>query len=800
MAIDAPAARRQSTARGRVLGWASPSWALLVGIAVLAGYLLLLPFIARTWRATGDEPHYLLAAHSLVYDGDFDLANNYDRFDYLAFYFSKDIDRQIRLDPAGRQILNHQLGLPVIIAPIYALGGRLGVLFFQAILGGVLAAITFKLAVAVGRDEPAALLATLVVAFSPPLLMYNYLVYPELLGALLTTVILYYAITQNRPTPVSAVLVIGALLLLPWLNRRFVPLTVLMLLLVVWAWRRMTTAPGSGAGLMRRVLAWVGRPSPAGLVALLVSVCSVALLFWFTSRLSDPVRLDIYAPPDAEIFWNRLGRGIGWLVDQQKGLFIVAPVYVLMLWGILPLFYHSLKARNRAGLVLAPFLLSLGVTAVAGGFWVPWELGPRFLVVALPALAPLLALAWRTFHRFKIWMVLALVLLALSLMNSLLIIQNPELPYKSSLPLYYAQKTGIPFTEYLPDLAGYARIFVSRADPTTHQVVTENGRQLLFAPAGHRQNVVQSEPLHQLPFGHYRLAWPLRVDPGLPPTTELLRISAKFLGGGLLFNQIITADRLPSDGTFGRLDYAFVNPNIDRWRTPIVFQAVSTGQSNIWGQDIIFTPQPFFAWILPYSIMLVLVAAALFNWLWLRLRQPIDRPALALFTVPHRLGWALVALLAVAGLGYFIYQINQTSRTYDVAQLYHFVGRAIADPQAEDGSAWLVDPATDPPQKAVHGPFDFYDAGQYRVTFRLKTLRPVEPEQEIARLQVNATANLEELATQPILGKHFSRPNLYHDMVLTIANPRRQALSFEVHYLGVTPLVIDGITVTKVGS
>ena len=131
----------------------------MVGLVVMAIYFVLTPYVARTWRTTGDEPHYLLAAHSLVVDRDLDLANNYDRLDYLAFYFSKDIIPQIRTDAAGQQILNHHLGLPFLIAPAYALGGRLGVLVFQAVLAGFLALITFKLAAAVARDEMAALVA-----------------------------------------------------------------------------------------------------------------------------------------------------------------------------------------------------------------------------------------------------------------------------------------------------------------------------------------------------------------------------------------------------------------------------------------------------------------------------------------------------------------------------------------------------------------------------------------------------------------------------------------------------------------
>jgi hypothetical protein len=37
---------------------------------------------------------------------------------------------------------------------------------------------------------------------------------------------------------------------------------------------------------------------------------------------------------------------------------------------------------------------------------------------------------------------------------------------------------------------------------------------------------------------------------------------------------------------------------------------------------------------------------------------------------------------------------------------------------------------------------------------------------------------------------------LYHDFVLLVDNPRRQALSFEVDYLGTAPLVIDEVTIT----
>jgi hypothetical protein len=70
--------------------------------------------------------------------------------------------------------------------------------------------------------------------------------------------------------------------------------------------------------------------------------------------------------------------------------------------------------------------------------------------------------------------------------------------------------------------------------------------------------------------------------------------------------------------------------------------------------------------------------------------------------------------------------------------------------------------------------------------------------QDLARLEVAATANYDRLITQPLHVEHFAKPNVYHDFVLTVANPRRQALSFEVYYLGVAPLLVDRVTITRV--
>lgn len=768
---------------------AYPGRAARVAVLATVVYLALLPLIERSWRVTGDEPHYLLAAHSLVQDGDLDLANNYDRFDYLAFYLSRDIERQVRLDQTGRQILNHQPGLPLLIAPAYALAGRAGVLLFQAILGGILAGLTFHLAALICQDDRSAAVATSFVALSPPLFFYPYLVYPELIGALLATGLLVAAVQGGRPGPAQVALVCLSLLALPWFNRRFIALAIALALLVAWSWWRDRLAGG-------KVLHYSSLLPPAALAL------SLALLWGFNSRLSTPARADIVPATDVALIWERLARGVGWLVDQQRGLFIFGPVFLLAAWGLPLLIQASFRQRNRHWFVLAPVLLSLAVTAAAGGYWIAWELGPRFLVVALPALAPLLALAWRVYGRRPLWRAFALALFAVSLANSLVIVQNPELPYKSSLPLFYGQKLELPLADLLPDLAGRAFIETGEAAGQAEQVI-DQGRAALFARSGQPLTIVDSGPLPELPAGHYRLTWPARVEAGLPPTTELLRLSLKTLEGFQVFNRVVSAAELPADGSYGLLAYSFTNPNIDRWRMPLIFHAVSSGRGSLWTGDLAFSPSPFYAWFLPYLLLAILGALALAAW-W-----RYGRTAYQLFDAevkaspPGRRSawaWGLLLVMLLAALGHLAYQSRLPGRVYDAGSFLHYVGRAETDPAAADGRAWLVDPAVDPPQKAIYGPFDFYDPGLYQVAFRLKLSGPAGTGQPLARLQVSATANFEELVTQPLLASHFSQPERYHEFVLTVNNPRRQALSFEVYYLGLAPLMIDQVSITAVSG
>ncbi len=807
------------------LGLSNPGWAMVVGVITMTIYLALVPLIAATWHTTGDEPHYLLAAHSLVTDGDLDLTNNYAQFDYLNFYISKDIVPQIRLNTAGQQILNHYLGLPFLIAPAYALGGRFGVLIFQAMLGGCLAAVTFKLTYLISQHLKATLLATLLVTLSPPLLMYHYLVYPELMAALAVTTIIYLLARHTTPTPTASVLLMGLLMILPWLNRRFIPLTVVLLLLMLWCWRKrrldryehiilseyraqnlydhppepnknIPQGDSSAYGLRMTSQSFfdVVLFTKTTLIGLLLASLSIGLLIWFNSQFQAPPRTDFVPPPNSTILWSRLMRGsIGWLVDQQRGLLIFAPIYILALWGLPALIQQSLKSQRRRGLIVVPFIVSLATVTLAGGFWLAWEVGPRFLVVALPALAPLIALAWHDYGHHLLFLGVAITLGFVSLLNSWLIIQHPKLPYTSSLPLYYSTQLDLPLTDLMPNLADYA-IVAPQTELSDVEAVTES---LWKTPAGEPATFINTQPLADLPFGRYQLTWPVHIEPHLPDDTPLARITLKYLGSQPLLNYTVTAaDITPqSDVTFD-----FYNPNVDFWHTPLLIHIATTGEAALPAGAVLVTPDPLQAVILPYLFLILLLGGAGLTWYIKKPNIPEfnqkKSTQMSLAKVWRVIMFVLLLLLLVTA--YLIDSQTRAETTYPAIDLLHFVGQSIQDPATASQHAWLVDPATDPPQKAIYGPFEIYDAGQYHVTFRLKMSKTTDTNQEIAQLQVNATTNFEPLINQSILAEHFIKPNLYHDLVLTITNPRRQALSFDLQYTGLAPLIIDQVQIAKV--
>ena len=81
-----------------------------------------------TFAGSGDEPHYMMIAHSLAFDADLDLANNYR--DATLIGAGTLVPEAHALEREGRLRPVHDIGMPLALAPVvrlaYSTAERLG--------------------------------------------------------------------------------------------------------------------------------------------------------------------------------------------------------------------------------------------------------------------------------------------------------------------------------------------------------------------------------------------------------------------------------------------------------------------------------------------------------------------------------------------------------------------------------------------------------------------------------------------------------------------------------------------------
>jgi hypothetical protein len=345
----------------------------------------------------GDEPHYLLAAESIVEDGDVDVLDEYAERAYAGFY-PYELRRHGRTTE-GRLNEPHGIGFPLLIAPAYAIGGATGVELFLAAIAALAVALAYRLALRVAPD-PWALGAALAVGLSPPFVAYGSAVYPELVaGAALAGAALLALRLRERIVRAEVFACFALLGALPWLGTKFVPAGVVIGAL---ATRTLWRAP-------RRTLA-VG--------AVELSLFSVALYVAFNEALyggPTPYAADVSGESATDTsspggYAERSYRLVALFLDRNYGLLRWAPVFVLVFAGLWWLWRSHRERLAQAvpgvrGIELAGALCAaaLGAQLIVAAFVAPTMFGfwfpPRHLLAWLPLAVPLVALGLRHLPR-----------------------------------------------------------------------------------------------------------------------------------------------------------------------------------------------------------------------------------------------------------------------------------------------------------------------------------------------------------------------------------------------------------------
>jgi hypothetical protein len=348
--------------------------------ALLSGFFAIYAFVAYQAQTRvgpdGDEPQYLMVAESLMTDHDLVLDEDFRLERYRAFY-SRPLEPHFRIrGPEGQIYSLHAVGLPVLILPAYALFGYPGVSFFMAFLGALLVREIRRLAAAVCGDESVAQAIAWVIGLAPPVIHFAGLVFTEIPAALFLCVGLRTAAfgASARSALVAAVCA-GAL---PWLNVRYAILATAIVLALVWRW----WGKGGSSSVIDRA-----RPALPPAIVLIVSALALGLYHFALWGFFDPRR--IYGRR-REFSLDILPEGLpGLFFDQEFGLFVYAPLFVLVVAGWFRLW------RGHRGLAVAALLAACGVIATAS-VWPMWRGGfnppARFLLPLVPVMAACLAL------------------------------------------------------------------------------------------------------------------------------------------------------------------------------------------------------------------------------------------------------------------------------------------------------------------------------------------------------------------------------------------------------------------------
>jgi hypothetical protein len=354
----------------------------LIVVACMAIFALFIPRIVRALSPlTGDEPFYVMTALSLAHDHDLDETNNYAQKDYLSFYppdplpgdwagwpaFPRELPPHAAHSVRPGLFSKHGLGVAVLIMIPYLIHGRVAVILFLNFIAALTAANMVLLARRYGHGWLAAGALVVPLVFVNPLMSYAYLIFPETFAALA----LIYAYRRSREPTSNAWQWLGvglAIATLPWLHARFIPAVIGLVVILRTNWLR--------------ELSW--RRRLAGLLPPAIS--ALALLTYWLAIYGKPF-------PSAEDHagfnypLDIVNAAFGLLLDEQWGLLIHAPIYLLTAAGLGTL-WRLHRADARAWLaVVVPYYALVAFYLV---WWGEWGPAARYLAPLAPlAIAPL---------------------------------------------------------------------------------------------------------------------------------------------------------------------------------------------------------------------------------------------------------------------------------------------------------------------------------------------------------------------------------------------------------------------------
>jgi hypothetical protein len=347
--------------------------------APLAAALAALLFGAGAWAVaprlpTGDEPHYLVMAQSLLQDHDIQIENNHKQGDYRAYFDGTLRPDYLRRGLNGAIYSIHAPGLPALVAPVFAVFGYPGVKAALILLSACATGLVWLLAWRCTGQPGASWFGWATVTCSTPFFFHAFSVYPDTPGAAISALGVWPLVDERARRPGRLFGVGVAIATLPWLHTRFAILAATLTLVIA---ARVVTQPDA----ITRLAALCVVP--------LASAAAWFLFFWTIYGTPNPAAPYGGTTQTGLAF---LPAGLaGLLFDQQFGLIPNAPIFLCAVLGFVAMARHGHRRLAAELLIVAvPYVL---VVAAVPMWWAGYSAPSRFLV-SLTLLLGLPAAIW----------------------------------------------------------------------------------------------------------------------------------------------------------------------------------------------------------------------------------------------------------------------------------------------------------------------------------------------------------------------------------------------------------------------
>ncbi len=407
----------------------------LVSLFIYQGATFIL--VSEGITFSGDEPNYLLTSHSLLKDGDINLANNYKNQDYFAFYSRKNNPR-LKMGIYGRygrkgKDYIYPINLPgisVLMLPFYWLSQSFSGKMLTFILKGSLtlwAALLglqlYLFALERWKRERLSLLLWFLYSFTTPVFFYATHLYPEIVIAFFSLLI-FRKISSGSPLSRTGLLLLGFCLgTFPWLGLKYnFIFWALLLVSVYYLWH------------VHKV-----RQAASILAFLFVPVVSMVLFYSFVYDLygtlspfsvyegvmtSDRMQALTQAVLQIPLV-ERIDAFLDYFLDQRDGLLLYSPFYFFTLVGLVEMFRRARRDFWALLFISLPFLLNYAFFTHRQGYC------PQARVLMPISWVGAIAIGtFMIYNSKKIFTFLFQFMGCLSLVISVLLLRHPSFLYQ----------------------------------------------------------------------------------------------------------------------------------------------------------------------------------------------------------------------------------------------------------------------------------------------------------------------------------------------------------------------------------